>query len=111
MIYGSGLRSGDANIGTVPSYAQVNVGIKREFLLPNDPLPMTVRFDVVNLFDSVYEIRRRNRHRRIRAAIRAAPRLLPWSLEEDMRSRRLSDYRQSFVNPFDVHLRDQGLAV
>ena len=57
MIYGSGLRAGDANTGTVPSYTQVNVGIKREFLLPNDPLPMTVRFDVVNLFDSIYEIR------------------------------------------------------
>ncbi len=57
MIYGSGLRDGDANIGTVPAYTQVNVGIKREFLLPNDPKPMTIRFDVVNLFDTVYEIR------------------------------------------------------
>jgi outer membrane receptor protein involved in Fe transport len=57
MIYGSGLRNGDDNISTVPAYTQVNVGIKREFLLPNDPLPMTVRFDVVNLFDTVYEIR------------------------------------------------------
>jgi outer membrane receptor protein involved in Fe transport len=57
MIYGSGLRAGDANIDTVPSYTQVNVGIKREFLLPNDPKPMTVRFDVVNLFDTIYEIR------------------------------------------------------
>jgi outer membrane receptor protein involved in Fe transport len=57
MIYGSGLRAGDANIGTVPSYAQVNLGIKREFLLPNDPKPMTIRFDVVNLFDTIYEIR------------------------------------------------------
>ncbi|MDR3486928.1 MAG: TonB-dependent receptor [Bradyrhizobium sp.] len=57
MIYGSGLRNGDANISTVPPYTQVNIGIKREFLLPNDPLPMTVRFDVVNLFDTVYEIR------------------------------------------------------
>ena len=57
MIYGSGLRSGDANIGTVPPYAQFNVGIARSFLLPNDPLPMTVRFDVVNLFDTVYLIR------------------------------------------------------
>ena len=57
MIYGSGLRSGDANISTVPAYAQVNVGIKREFLLPNDPKPVTVRFDVVNLFDTVYQIR------------------------------------------------------
>jgi outer membrane receptor protein involved in Fe transport len=57
MIYGSGLRDGDANINTVPSYTQVNVGIKREFFLPNDPKPMTIRFDVVNLFDTIYEIR------------------------------------------------------
>jgi outer membrane receptor protein involved in Fe transport len=57
MIYGSGLRNGDANIGTVPAYTQVNLGIKREFLLPNDPKPMTIRFDVVNLFDNIYEIR------------------------------------------------------
>jgi outer membrane receptor protein involved in Fe transport len=57
MIYGSGLRSGDANTGTVPDYTQVNLGIKRELLLPNDPKPMTIRFDIVNLFDKVYEIR------------------------------------------------------
>jgi opacity protein-like surface antigen len=57
MIYGSGLRTGDANIGTVPPYTQFNVGIAREFLLPNDPMPMTVRFDIVNLFDTVYLIR------------------------------------------------------
>jgi outer membrane receptor protein involved in Fe transport len=57
MIYGSGLRSGDANIGTVPPYTQFNVGVAREFLLPNDPKPVTVRFDVVNLFDTVYLIR------------------------------------------------------
>ena len=57
MIYGSGLRDGDANISTVPQYAQFNVGIAREFLLPNDPKPMTVRFDVINLFDTVYLIR------------------------------------------------------
>ncbi len=57
MIYGSGLRSGDANISTVPPYAQFNVGIAREFLLPNDPGPVTIRFDVVNLLDTVYLIR------------------------------------------------------
>jgi outer membrane receptor protein involved in Fe transport len=56
-IYGSGLRNGDDNITTLPAYTQVNVGIKREFLLPNDPLPMTVRFDIVNLFDTIYELR------------------------------------------------------
>jgi outer membrane receptor protein involved in Fe transport len=57
MIYGSGLRSGDANISTVPPYAQFNVGVAREFLLPDDPKSMTVRFDVINLFDTVYQIR------------------------------------------------------
>jgi outer membrane receptor protein involved in Fe transport len=57
MIYGSGLRAGDANIGTEPPYTQFNVGIAREFLWPDDPRPMTVRFDIVNLFDTVYQIR------------------------------------------------------
>jgi outer membrane receptor protein involved in Fe transport len=57
MIYGSGLRNGDDNISALPGYTQVNIGIKREFLLPNDPKPMTIRFDVVNLFDTIYEIR------------------------------------------------------
>jgi outer membrane receptor protein involved in Fe transport len=57
MIYGSGLRNGDDNITSVPGYTQFNVGIQREFLLPNDPKPMTIRFDVVNLFDTIYEIR------------------------------------------------------
>jgi outer membrane receptor protein involved in Fe transport len=57
MIYGSGLRSGDANISTVPPYTQFNVAIAREFLLPDDPKPMTVRLDIINLFDSSYLIR------------------------------------------------------
>ena len=34
MIYGSGLRDGDANISTVPPYTQFNVGVAREFLWP-----------------------------------------------------------------------------
>jgi len=57
MIYGSGLRSGDANISTVPPYTRFNVGVAREFLLPDDPKPVTVHLDVINLFDSVYLIR------------------------------------------------------
>jgi outer membrane receptor protein involved in Fe transport len=56
-VAGSGLRDGDANISTVAPYAQFNAGRAREFLLPDDPKPMTVRFDVVNLFDSIYLIR------------------------------------------------------
>ena len=57
MIYGSGLRQGDANINSLPPYAQANVGVAREFFLPGDTKPTTLRFDVVNVFDTIYEIR------------------------------------------------------
>jgi outer membrane receptor protein involved in Fe transport len=57
MIYGSGLRSGFANTDHVPSYTQVNVGLSHEYLFPGWTKPTTLRFDVVNLFDKVYEIR------------------------------------------------------
>jgi opacity protein-like surface antigen len=56
MIYGSGLRAGDANIDAVAPYAQFNVGVKRDFAMP-DGQPVTVRFDVVNVFDTIYQIR------------------------------------------------------
>jgi hypothetical protein len=56
MIYGSGLRTGDANIGSLSPYAQFNLGISHEFAQP-DGLPVTVRFDVVNVLDTIYEIR------------------------------------------------------
>jgi outer membrane receptor protein involved in Fe transport len=56
MIYGSGLRAGDANIGSESPYAQFNAGLSHEFAQP-DGKPVTVRFDVVNLFDTVYQIR------------------------------------------------------
>jgi outer membrane receptor protein involved in Fe transport len=56
MIYGSGLRTGDANIGTEPPYAQFNTSIAHEFAMP-DGKPLTVRFDIVNLFDTIYQIR------------------------------------------------------
>ncbi|MGA9268224.1 MAG: ligand-gated channel, partial [Rhodomicrobium sp.] len=56
MIYGSGLRSGFANTSTVPGYSQFNLGLSHEFNLP-DWKPFTLRFDVVNLFDHIYEIR------------------------------------------------------
>ncbi len=56
MVYGSGLRTGDANIGTEPPYAQFNAGISHEFAQP-DGKPVTLRFDVVNLFDTIYQIR------------------------------------------------------
>jgi outer membrane receptor protein involved in Fe transport len=56
MIYGSGLRAGDANIDTEAPYAQFNTSIAHEFAMP-DGKPLTVRFDIVNLFDTIYQIR------------------------------------------------------
>ena len=56
MIYGSGLRTGDANIDALAPYAQFNVGVARDFAVPGGG-PVTVRFDVVNVFDTVYQIR------------------------------------------------------
>jgi outer membrane receptor protein involved in Fe transport len=57
MIYGSGLRSGFANTDHQPSYTQVNMGISHEYLFPGMTKPTTLRFDVVNVFDKIYEIR------------------------------------------------------
>ena len=57
MICGSGNRSGFANTNHVPSYTQVNLGISHEYLFPGWTKPTTLRFDVVNLFDRIYEIR------------------------------------------------------
>jgi len=64
LIYGSGLRTGDIqDNGVVPnalhttSYAVVNAGIAHDFKWSPDYKPATVRFDVVNLFDQIYELR------------------------------------------------------
>jgi outer membrane receptor for ferrienterochelin and colicins len=64
MLFGTGLR--DALVlpnGTsipngdhTPSYTQVNLGLSHEFRLPSTG-PLSVRFDVINLFDKVYAIR------------------------------------------------------
>jgi outer membrane receptor protein involved in Fe transport len=56
MIYGSGLRSGFANLDHVPAYTQVNCGVSHDFTVTNAK-PLTLRFDVVNVFDTIYEIR------------------------------------------------------
>jgi outer membrane immunogenic protein len=56
LIYGSGLRSGFANTDHLPPYAQVNAGISREFDIPGWN-PVTLRFDVVNVFDTSYVIK------------------------------------------------------
>jgi outer membrane receptor protein involved in Fe transport len=68
LLYGSGLRASLTlpdgtsipNGDHLPTYAQVNVGIAQglPFLSFGDPKDKaTVRFDVVNLFDRVYQIR------------------------------------------------------
>ncbi|GKQ52551.1 TonB-dependent receptor [Bradyrhizobium sp. Ce-3] len=57
MIYGSGLRDGFANTGTVPAYTQVNLGVSHDFNIVAPNKPTTLRLDVVNLFDTVYQIR------------------------------------------------------
>ena len=57
VIYGSGLRDGFANIGTVAPYASVNVGFLQDFQLSPSAKPTTFRFAVVNLLDHTYEIR------------------------------------------------------
>jgi outer membrane receptor protein involved in Fe transport len=63
MIYGSGLRAGDLSDGVAPNslhttpYAVINTGISHDFQWSSDHKPLTVRFDVVNLFDQIYELR------------------------------------------------------
>jgi len=57
MIYGSGLRSGFVNIDHVPPYTQINLGVSHDFYLAPNMKPTVVRFDVVNMFDTVYELR------------------------------------------------------
>jgi outer membrane receptor protein involved in Fe transport len=61
FIYGSGLRAdspdGVPNGGHVPAYTQVNLGVSHDFNIISPSKPTTLRFDVVNLFDSIYEIR------------------------------------------------------
>jgi len=56
LLYGSGLRNGFANTSQLPSYVTVNIGIEHQFRIPGW-YPFKARFDIVNLFNSVYEIR------------------------------------------------------
>jgi opacity protein-like surface antigen len=56
LIYGSGLRSGFANTDHVPPYAQVNAGTSHEYDIPGWN-PVTLRFNVVNVFDTSYVLK------------------------------------------------------
>lgn len=55
-LYGSGLRSGFANTQHLPSYVQVNLGVRRAFDVP-ELGKVTARLAVINAFDKTYEIR------------------------------------------------------
>ena len=57
VIYGSGLRNGFANTGTVSPHAAVNVGLARDIVLAPGLKPTTLRLTVVNLLDHPYDIR------------------------------------------------------
>jgi outer membrane receptor protein involved in Fe transport len=58
FLYGSGLRRDGAtpNGESVPDYFTVNAGVSHAFTVAGWK-GLTVRFDVINLFDEVYEIR------------------------------------------------------
>ena len=57
VIYGSGLRDGFANTGTVSPYATLNVGATHDFVLVPGGKPTTLQFTIVNLLDHSYQIR------------------------------------------------------
>jgi outer membrane receptor protein involved in Fe transport len=57
LKYGSGLPDGFANSSHDEPYVTVNLGASRDYILSPGAKPLTVRFDVVNLFDKIYEIR------------------------------------------------------
>jgi outer membrane receptor protein involved in Fe transport len=56
LLYGSGLRKDGAvpNGDHVPGYTQVNLGVMQDVDLAGG---LTLRADVINLFDKKYEIR------------------------------------------------------
>ncbi|HXP36082.1 MAG TPA: TonB-dependent receptor [Chthoniobacterales bacterium] len=57
MLYGSGLRRGFVNTKSVPDYGTVNLSLQRNLKIPQIPGSFKIRFDIVNLFDEVYELR------------------------------------------------------
>jgi outer membrane receptor protein involved in Fe transport len=57
MKYGSGLPTGFANSSFEEPYVTANIGIAREFQAFPGAKPLTVRFDIVNVADKIYELR------------------------------------------------------
>jgi outer membrane receptor protein involved in Fe transport len=56
-LFGSGLRSGFANSAHLPSYTQVNASLSQAFDFGGGLGQVEGRLSVLNLFDSVYELR------------------------------------------------------
>ncbi|MDO9706735.1 TonB-dependent receptor [Paracraurococcus lichenis] len=56
MLYGNGLRRGFANSEKLASYATFNVGVAQDFTGP-DKGTWTVRLDLLNAFDTIYQLR------------------------------------------------------
>ncbi|MGB7045587.1 MAG: TonB-dependent receptor, partial [Methylocella sp.] len=56
-IYGSGLRQGFANLEQQQPYTQFNFAVSRDFNLWPNAKPLNVRFTVVNLLDTLYQLR------------------------------------------------------
>ncbi len=56
VLYGSGLHRAFANTKTVPEYYTVNLSLQRNLKIPSLG-NFKIRFDVVNLFDTIYELR------------------------------------------------------
>ena len=78
-IFGTGLRddltlpdgSAVPNGDHTPSYTQINFGLSHDFEIAGSG-PLTVRFDVINVADKVYQIRSGIGHWCLCAAVRTA---------------------------------------
>ena len=58
FLYGSGLRSGFANLDSLPSYWAMNAGLEYVWHLHRVGISaLKLRFDCLNLFDNIYELR------------------------------------------------------
>ncbi|MGA2247913.1 MAG: TonB-dependent receptor [Verrucomicrobiota bacterium] len=58
LLYGNGLRAGFANLEKLPAYVTDNVGVEHVWHLHAAGIrELKLRFDCLNLFDQVYEIR------------------------------------------------------
>ncbi len=58
FLYGNGLRTGFANLEKNPSYVTVNAGVEHVWHLHSAGISeLKLRFDCLNLFDQVVELR------------------------------------------------------